>query len=195
MNSARFAGFLVGALPIPSVGWAIDGANAKAVVGSVATGIAADGDAVAWLERVLLNSLTAELPGSTPFGGPGDGLVFLSGNFQENRGMRISEEELDDRAFDGDCFGRVGSREGMVRMGMTREEEGGGEQEGPECEFCALRHLGNDTPREDFVIRSCGRLESKPLRLKPRLILANVARLKSCGKVVSFLRGVGYWTS
>ena len=111
---------LVGALPTPSVGGAIDGTNAKAVVGRVAAGIAADDDAVAWLDRVLLNSLTAQLAGRAPFGCPRNGFVLLAGNFQKNRRMRVAEEELHDRAFDGDGFGRVGSRKGMVRMGVTR---------------------------------------------------------------------------
>ena len=113
-------GLLVGAPPTPSVRGAIDGANADAVVGRVAAGIAADDDAVAWLECVLLDSLTAQLAGGAPFGCPLDGLVLLALNLQKDRRMRISEEELHDRAFDGDGFGRIGSGEGMVRMGVTR---------------------------------------------------------------------------
>jgi len=147
-----------------------DAADAQTVVGSVAAGIAADGDAIARLERVLFNSLTAQLAGGAPFGGPGDRLVLLSGNLQENRGMRIAEQELDDRAFDGDCFGRVGPREGVVRMGVTRRQEGGREHEEPECEFCALRHYGDDTPH--------GRTQAltTPQRLKAHLSATNAVR-------------------
>jgi hypothetical protein len=134
---------------------------------------------VAWLERILFNSLAAELAGSAPFGGPGDRLVFLGRSFQENRGMRIAEEELGDRAFDGDCFGRVGSREGVVRLGVMREEEGDREEETPEREFCALRHLGMIHRVEISPSEVAAGLESNPQRLKPCLIVANVARLKA----------------
>ena len=92
---------LVSALPVPSIRWARDSADSQAVVGRVATGIAADDDAVARLKRVFLNSLTAELPGGAPLGGPRDGLIFLAGSFQKNRGVRIAEQELADRAFYG----------------------------------------------------------------------------------------------
>jgi hypothetical protein len=85
MNFARMAGFLVVALPAPSVGCTRDSTDAQAVVGSVTTGIAGDGNAVTRLERVLFNSLTAELACGAPFRGPGDGLVLLAGNFQQNR--------------------------------------------------------------------------------------------------------------
>jgi len=110
------------------------------VVGGVATGIAADGDAVSWLKRVLLDALTAELAGGAPFGCPGDGLVLLAGSFQENRGVRIAEEEFDDRAFDGDRLRRIGAGEGVVRPRVTRRQYGGGQQEDRECEFCPSRH-------------------------------------------------------
>ena len=131
---------LIDALPVPSIGGPIDGTNSDAVVGRVATRIAADDDAVARLKRVFLNSLTAELPGGAPLGGPRDGLIFLAGSFQKNRGMRIAEQELDDCAFYDDGLGRVGAREGVVRMGVTRTQEGSSQQEGPEREFGTLPH-------------------------------------------------------
>lgn len=141
MGALRLARLeLVGTLPVPTVGGAVDSADAKAVVGGVAAGIAADGDAVPWLKRVLLNPLTAQLAGGTPFGCPRDGLVFLARSFQENRGVRIAEEELDDRAFDGDRLRRIGAGEGVVRPRVTRTQYGGGQQEDRECEFCPSRH-------------------------------------------------------
>src|SRR2546430_570613 len=57
------------ALPLPSVGWARDGPHAQPVVGGVAAGIAGDNYMVARFERVLLNSLTAQLAGGAPLGG------------------------------------------------------------------------------------------------------------------------------
>ena len=110
------------------------------MIGGVATGISGDSDAVARLERVLLNSLTAELAGGAPLGGPGDGLVLLARNFQKNRRMRVAEEELDDRAFKGDCLRRIGAGEGVVGMGVTSAKQGDGEQEATQREFCKSRH-------------------------------------------------------
>lgn len=93
------------------------------MVGRVAAGIAADGDAIACLERVLFNSLTAQLAGGAPFRSPRDGLVLLTRSFQKNGGVWIAVEELDDRALESDCFGRISSRERVVCLSVARAKE------------------------------------------------------------------------
>src|SRR5919109_5286092 len=110
------------ALPLPSVGWARDLSDAQSVVGGVAAGIAGDNHMIAWLDRVLFNSFAAQLPGSTPLGGPGDRLLFFAGRFHQNGRMRIAEQELDHSAFYRHCFGRVGRGEGMMRRRVTAKK-------------------------------------------------------------------------
>jgi len=145
------------ALPLPSVGWARDGPHAQPVVGGVAAGIAGDNYMVARFERVLLNSLTAQLAGGAPLGGPRDRLSLFSGGFHQNDRVWITEQKLDHPAFNRHRLERVGRGEGVVRPGVTTTEEGRADHQSPRRELSPSRHytIISDLSRQMSYSRRC----------------------------------------
>src|SRR3984893_1496230 len=105
---------------------------------------------VAQFQRVLLNSLTAQLAGGAPLGGPRDRLPLFAGSFHQNDRMRIAEQELDYPAFNRHRLERVGRGEGVVRPGVTTTEEGRADHQSPRPELSPSRHY---TIIPDFCIQ------------------------------------------
>src|SRR5437588_2743930 len=85
-------------------------------------------------------SLTAQLAGGAPLGGPRDRLPLFAGSFHQNDRMRIAEQELDHPALNRHHLERVSRGEGLVRPGVTTTEEGRADHQSPQPELSPSRH-------------------------------------------------------
>lgn len=110
------------------------------MVGCVAAGITGDYHTVAGLERVLLDSLTAQLSGGVPLGDPENRLSLLIGNFHQDGGMRVAEQKLCNPAFNAYGLSRVGGGEGVMSPGVRSAKENCGDHHRPRGKFHPVQH-------------------------------------------------------